>query len=250
MAKYTADTITIASIWPGTLEPKIMYHGADPDPKSPRATRYWIEPVKRNSRPPYRLLLVSDSFENIADYTNAEGGKPEFISRPVMCEHIVENLLRYWAGNMVGVPAGAAPGIIALKGEAGKDGYAIPHSTELDTMFRMQTMFAEDQFQKGERLAAEREWKGITQTMRDMARWLGRDRPWSTPELTMKVIDCPACRQPIPDDAYICHHCGTRVKALPDDLARLNATEIAPRRGPVPPTVAVPPASASPSAGA
>src|SRR5271170_1378595 len=62
MAKYQADTIVIASVWPGNLEAKILYHGPDPDPHSGRATKYWIEPVERGSRPPYKLLEVFDSF--------------------------------------------------------------------------------------------------------------------------------------------------------------------------------------------
>ena len=217
MAKYQADKIIIASIWPGTLEAVTLYHGLDPDPKSPRATRYWIPPVKAGSRPPYKLLEVFDSFENVPDYMNADDGRPSFTSKPVLCEQIVENLLRFWAGNMVGIPAGASPGIIALD-----RGQEVPHDRDIERMKAMQVRFAEHQFQQGERLAAERDWKGITEVMRVMAKWLGRDRTWSTPEMASRTETCVACKQPIPEDAFVCHHCGTRLRALPPELAELN----------------------------
>jgi hypothetical protein len=255
MAKYVADAITIASIWPGQLESKTLYHGLDSDPHSSRATRYWIPPVKKNSmcmcghisywhdataqkrkaddhscqnaactckrfvksdKVAYDLIEVSDSFENVPDYRSADDGKPEWSSKPVPCEDIVQDLLRFWAGNMVGIPAGASPGIIAIAEE-------LPSEEELTRMLIMQTAFAEFQFQTGERLAIERDWKGITQTMRDMADWLERPRPWANPELASKKVECPACRQPIPGDAYVCHHCRYQVHPFDGELAKLNA---------------------------
>lgn len=222
MAKYEADKLVIASIWPGTLEAKVLYHGKDPDAHSGRATRYWIPPVKRGSRPPYKLLEVFDSFENVPDHMNGDNGKPEWTGKPVLCEEIAENLLRFWAGNMVGIPAGATPGIIALP-----KGREVPHQSDIDRMFEIQGLFAEYLFQQGERLAAERDWKGITQTMRDMAKWLERDRNWSTPEMSSKTANCPACGQVIPDNVYVCFHCGTKIKALPPELAALNVQALA-----------------------
>jgi hypothetical protein len=221
MPKYQADSIIIASIWPGELEPKTIYVGLDPDPRSPRATVYRLEPAKRGSRPPYKLLEVFDSFENIPDYMNTDGGRPDFTSKPVLCEHIVENLLRFWAGNMVDIPAGAAPGIISLP----KD-QKIPHDKDLDRMFAMQTRFAEYQFQLGERMAIERDWKGITETMRVMAKWLGRERAWSSPELANRIEECPACKQPVPEGVFVCYHCGTKIKELTPELAALNAMAV------------------------
>jgi hypothetical protein len=221
MAKYTADCLVIASIWPGKLEPKTMYHGLDQDPRSGRSTRYWIEPVKKGSRPPYKLLTISDSFESVPDLNELASenyhGRNAMTSKPVACEEIAENLVQFWAGHMVGIPPGAAPGIIILP-----KGREIPHDNDVNRMFQMQTMFAEFCFTQGERLAAERDWKGITETMRVMAKWLGHARPWNSPEMVNEAADCPACKQPIPKEAFVCHHCGTKIKALPPELAALN----------------------------
>jgi hypothetical protein len=214
----------MASIWPGKLEPKPMYHGLDQDARTGRCTVYWIPPVRKNARPPYELLTISDSFENVPDLNelagDLRGGRTPMTSKPVPCEDIAENLRRFWAGNMVGIPAGASPGIIILP-----KGREVPHQKDIDAMMSMQTAFAEHQFQQGERLASERDWKGITQTMRDMAKWLGHERRWSTPEMVIESVGCPACKQPIPKDAFVCFHCGTKIKAFTPELAALNPKE-------------------------
>lgn len=227
MAKYVADSLWIASIYPGKLWPITKYVGPNPNPRSPRATVYRLEPVSRGKKP--FMLEVSDAFENVPNPQEASesnradriGANMVFNSKPVTCQELAANLIQEWAGGMVGLPSGALPGIATVIG-------TVPTQAELERITEQQTMFFEYLFQEGEKLHRLNDWKGITQTMRDACQWLGHERVWSTPASSSSVTNCPACRQIIPVDASVCHHCGTRVKALPVDLAALNPDKSAP----------------------
>lgn len=227
MAKYTAESIWIASIYPGIVQPITKYHGPHPSPRSARATVYRLKPVQRGGKP--FLLEVSDAFENVPNPMKAaESMKSErigstmvFDSSPVACEEIVENLLQEWAGGMVGLPPGAAPGIIRLIG-------TVPTQDERERMTQQQTILYEYLFQEGERLYRQSDWKGITQTMRDAAVWLGHERIWSTPAKSSESVNCPGCNEVISSAAAVCKHCGTRIKELPGEIAALNKGHITP----------------------
>lgn len=221
MAKYVAESKWIASIYPGKLWPITKYVGPHPNPRTARATVYKLNPVPRGGKP--SLLEVTDAFQNVPNpmkaaesmKTDRIGSNMVFDSAPVACEEICENLIQEWAGAMVGLPAGARPGIMVIVG-------TVPMQAEMKQLVEQQTVFCEYLFQEGERLARVNDWKGITQTMRDSAVWLGHERIWSSPAKSSDVVQCPACRQVIPSDASVCHHCGTRVKAMSAELAAMN----------------------------
>jgi hypothetical protein len=226
MAKYVAESKWIASIYPGTLWPIIKYVGPHPNSHSPRATRYELKPVPRGGKP--FMLEVVDAFENVpnpmkaAESSKADriGANMIFDSSPVPCEEIAANLIQEWVGGRFGVPSGAAPGIMIVIG-------TIPTQAELKRMEEMQTAFGEYLFQEGERLNELKQWKDIRPEMRDMAVWLGRDVRWGTPGNATDLIPCPACTKQIPSQSIVCAVCGTRLKALPPDLAKLNQTAAA-----------------------
>jgi hypothetical protein len=222
MPKYIAESQYIASIYPGMLERITLYHGDDPDVNSARAKVYWIPPFVKGYGAKPKTLEVSDCFENVLDpMGSTETATKAWQSKPVPYQDIVRNLLQRWAGGMIGLPSGASPGIMAIKG-------TVPHDDEIKELYRMQNTYYEYNFQQGERRARENDWKGITPDMKDAAIWLGVDRAWSTPGTSANMVACSECKQQIPVDARICHHCGTRLKAMPPEIAALNGAIIEP----------------------
>lgn len=223
MAKYVAESVWIASIYPGAMPPITKNVGPKPSPRSERATVYRLKPVPRDRWKKPHLLEVTDAFENVPNPIKAAesnrgdriGANMVFDTSPVPCEEIAANLIQEWAGNMVGIPPGASPGIMQIVGTT-------PTEAELEQLFRMQSLFFEYLFQEGEKLARVHDYKGITQTMRDASVWLGHERVWSVPQDSKAVSNCPACTKVINAAALVCEHCGTRVKALPPELAALN----------------------------
>jgi formylmethanofuran dehydrogenase subunit E len=89
-------------------------------------------------------------------------------------------------------------------------------------MFEMQTQYAEWNFQRGEQLHRENNWKEITGAMRIMAEWLGRDTIWANPAKVSDMVNCPACGELIMPKVTVCKHCRTVLRAMPKDLALLN----------------------------
>lgn len=228
MSRYTADVRYIASIYPGNLQAQILHHGPSTDPRNGRATRYWIPPVPKKEKPEIpeyvtnvkavkvecpnigvrwcAVLEVSDSFENVPDVSSiANGGKMQWTLAPVDCDQIATYLWNYWAGHFVGLPVGAAPGIMIVSGE-------VPKIDEMLKMIHMQQAFYEHRLLQGDKCQREGNWKEFTEEMRDAARYLGKTRDWAGGVISG---DCFACKQPIPPDAYICHHCGYQIKPLP-----------------------------------
>jgi hypothetical protein len=224
VAKYTADVRYIASIWPGKLEPVTLYHGPSPDVHSRRATQYKLTPVTRTGRP--CVIEVADAFENVFNPMAAGNSSADRqASKPVDSQETVDNLLRIWAGGIIGVPPGAAPGIIQIIG-------TVPQRAELDRMREQQTIFAEWGFQQGELHHRQNQWKEITQTMRDMAIWLEKDVLWANPAAASELVNCVACGELVKPQAAVCRHCGMRLKALPPEIEALNAGRRAPDRVP------------------
>ncbi len=245
MAKYVAESRVIASIYPGTVERITLYHGHDPKPTKGRATSYWLPPIPKNKSPfPagqeerdafeaklkshnvtvkkvngswVALLEVSDAFESVFNVLKSEsvGKLAAFDTNPVDCDQIANFLIHQWAENMVGIPAGASPGIMIIAG-------TVPTVEEQKQMLTMQTAFYTDRFQQAETLIAQNQYRELTQVMKDAAVYLDHARTWASPGLSTQTINCPACRQVLPDDAMVCHHCGLRVKALTPELAALN----------------------------
>lgn len=238
MARYQAEALYIASIYPGQLEAQMKYHGDSTDPREGRAKRYWIPPVPRLERPELpdevknvkitkahgrwcAILEVCDAFENVPNPLKADGGRMHFDLSPVDCREIATNLHRYWGGNFVDLPAGATPGMMIIKG-------TVPNEDEMRQMVVQQQAFYEYRLMQGDKCARENNWKEFTQQMRDAVAYLGKERPWSGGMIT---TDCPACMEQIPSGASICSHCGTRLKALPKDIALLNPEVVVPVLG-------------------
>jgi len=215
MAKWVADTRYIASIYPGELDSIALNHGPSPNRSKGRRTVYKLTPVpKETMRTKPCVIEVVDGFEDVINLMGIQQGDPK-MPKPVDSKETVENLLRYWTGNMVGVPTGAAPGIIEIVN-------TIPSIAEMKRMVEMQTLYFEWGFQNGERLHRENNWKEITGAMKLGAEWLGRDVIWANPAQVSEMVKCPACEQLIAPRVAICHHCGTKLRALPKELAALN----------------------------
>jgi len=202
MGKYQAEEICIASIYYGKVEPVKMYHGLSPNPKNGRCTLYELEPVKRGAKP--FVLTVADAFERVPNPIKSEGNKLAYDEAPVDVNRIVDNLISIWAGNMIGVPPGASPGIMRIIG-------TVPQKRELDDMMRIQTAFAEHMFNEGEKLARASAFHHITDTMRESAVWLNYSRNWINVKVSANMVDCQWCKQPVPEDAFVCHLCSNRL---------------------------------------
>lgn len=232
MAKYTADSKFIASIWPGELPIIRKYVGVHPNPRSGRCTPYQLKPVSRGGKP--FCLEVSDAFENRPNPVKAAENNPgdrigssmAFDSVIVPCEEILANLLQEWTGGMIDMPIGGGMGIMAING-------TVPTQAEHEQMMGELTIMFEHLFQEGERFHRQNEWKSITGFMRLSAEWLGHERIWSTPQRSVDTIACPNCRQNISSQAFLCQHCGLKLKALPPELAALNPEIIRPLAPPV-----------------
>jgi hypothetical protein len=157
-----------------------------------------------------------DGFEDVIDMGslsihNSKARQP----KPVDARETVENLLRIWTGNMVGVPPGASPGVIEIAN-------TFPTKTESEEMIERQTLYAEFLFTEGERLDREKNWKEITGAMKIMAKWLGKQTLWSEPGRVSDMVPCPACGGQILPRIPKCIHCGTQLRPFPKDLAALN----------------------------
>ncbi len=215
MAKWAADTRYIASIYPGELETIAYNHGPAPDRTKGRRTVYKLRPVPREeARTRPCIIEVSDAFEDVLNPMGGGMGE-KWTFKPVDADETVNCLLRHWTGNMVGVPAGAIPGIIQIAN-------TIPTKAEHERMMEAQTAYFEWGFQEGERLHRENNWKEITGAMKIGASWLGKDVIWANPAKVSEMVNCPACGGMIQPKVSICLHCGTKLRALPRELAALN----------------------------
>ncbi len=213
MARWAPDTKYIASIYPGELDAIALNHGPSPSKREGRRTVYKLKPVPREeARTKPCIIQVVDGFE---DVINMMGNGEKTMPKPVDANETVRCLLQYWTGNMVGVPTGATPGIIEIAN-------TFPTKAEFERLFELQTLYGEFLFQEGERLNRENNWKEITGAMKVMAMWLGKDTVWSNPTRVAEMVNCPACGGLIQPRVSICLHCGTKLRALPRELAALN----------------------------
>ncbi len=218
MAKWAADTRYIASIYPGDLEAVAYNHGPSPDRTKGRRTVYRLTPVPRETaRTRPCVIEVADGFEDVLNPMGGSFGN-KYQPKPVDADETVRCLLQHWTGNMVGVPAGASPGIILIAN-------TFPTKAEMERMFEMQTLYFEWGYQEGERLHRENSWKEITAAMKIGAAWLGKDTIWSNPARVSEMVNCPACGEEIQPKVAVCKHCRTRLRALPKEIAILNQTE-------------------------
>jgi len=201
--KYQAEDICIASIYYGVLGPVTLPHGPSMRESDGRSTLYELKPVPREKMltKPF-VLTVTDAFETVPNPEQSSGTKMAKSSRPVDVNQIADYLVRHWAGNFMGLPPGATPGIVRIKG-------TIPHQDEMKEMISRQTAFAEHMFNAAEKLVSERQTRWITQTMRDSSVWLKRLRPWTHQMMSDTAEEpCPFCRVLIEPQAYVCKACG------------------------------------------
>ena len=223
MGKYVADSVTIASIWPGKLKAISKFVGPDPNPinerepgkSTGRCTNYELVPVKRGDKP--FCLEVADAFETNRDWIqSAEQGRQVVHMAPVDCRQIAENLVREWTGNFVDVPAGAGLGIRIIRG-------GVPHQDELQEMRGELSAFCNWRFQEASRHARLNEWKEILRPLDEIcAEWIGQKPAWAAPEKSGDIVACPACTTQISSKAAVCPNCRYQIKALPAQIAELN----------------------------
>lgn len=213
MGKFTPDVVRIASIFPGKTDRIAMDHGPSQFREDGTTTFYELKPATATK--PY-MLEITDSFQHYKDeIKTAATGMTQYGIHPIACEDIADYLIRMWAGNLVDVPADAKPGIMIIRG-------ATPHQDEIRLMKEQQRAYFEFFFLEGERLAKDAQVKQISPPMKLAAEYLGRPRPWSHASNALENIKCPACKFDIPEDSYICGNCGTKLRALPAELQRLN----------------------------
>lgn len=224
MAKYIADSLYIASIYPGELEPVRRNYGPSRQSTgkgAERSTCFRLTPIVRGSKPGYCIIEVTDSFEDVIDLSqiqNSTAGsvhKPKAL-KPVPVETIVADVLAIWTGGLFNVPQGAKPGIMQIAG-------TVPTQNELREMTLTQTLYFEYLFAEGERLDQQKDWKDITGVMRLAAEWLGHRRAWSHRAIAADSSPCPICTAMVPNAAYVCPSCGKVIRALPAELAALQA---------------------------
>lgn len=219
MGKYIAESRYIASIWPGQMEGIQMHHGPSMNPKDGTSTWYRLKPFKkeRGSKLAY-VIEVNDSFEHAKnELKSADQGHKVTDLNPVYADEIVQSLIKYWTGNYVGIPHEAKPGIMEIAN-------SVPTQAELAQMQSQQNAFMEYWYLEGQRIAIDPSigMKGIPPMSKLAAEYLGRKTNWSHPAESLTMVNCPACKTAIPEDSYVCSGCGTKLKALPPELAQLN----------------------------
>ena len=223
MSKYIAETICIASIYPGQLMDQRRNYGPTRDSigsKAMRSTNFHLEPVARGKKP--FILEVSDCFEDVIDLVqqSSRTARPR-MPKPVPVENIVADLIASWTGGMFNVPAGAKPGVIEIVG-------SVPTQKEISQMEEQQAAYFEHWFSQGEGLyrgdpATIDSYKTYTQEMRLAAMWLGRMRPWSDAKMaTGSLVPCPFCTKLISDRAIVCPECQRQIREIPAHLAALQ----------------------------
>jgi hypothetical protein len=219
MAKYTSESQYVCSIYPGKLDPFVANVGPDPSPRKGRRTVYSLAPIKdryaKKVTDRYCVVEFADAFESVPNPQASTGGPMPMTSSPVPCQELVKNALSLWCGNIPGMPAGYTPGIGVIAN-------SVPTEAELKELERRQTLYFETWFQLGEKAHRENKWDAITQPMRDACVWLGYTRVWASPERSSEQLPCPMCQQLIRPEQVICHHCRSRVRDLPANLAKLN----------------------------
>lgn len=228
MARYTPEVAYIGSIFPGKLEPIRRSYGPSREsygPKASRSTLFQLEPVKRGEKP--FLLEVCDSFEDVLDLSQIGASsdrksKPR-MPKPVPVEVIVEDILRVWTGGLFNVPAGAKPGIGEVHPQKHTNGSLVIPVVELKQLEQQQTEYFQWNFQEGERLHKQSNWKEITDTMRLAAEWLGYQRDWSHRAIAADSGPCPLCQTIISNTAIFCTGCHQQIRKMPDDIAKLQA---------------------------
>lgn len=213
MGKFQSDLRVIASIYPGDIKKIQLNHGPDSRVGGPRCTTYWIPPVPKGRRA--ETLEIRDMFEEIFDLMASAGNRMAKMTKLVTCDEIRQHLIQQWAGNIPGLPSGAAPGIMAIQG-------TYPTQEELKQMKDMQFMFYEYMFQEGEKLEHANDRRHISQVMRDACSYLGKKRTWANIDSTHEEAQCPWCQSNIPPQAIVCAQCRRQVRAAPKELAELG----------------------------
>lgn len=221
MAKYVADMLAIASIYPGELEPIRRSYGPSRDstgPKAVRSTLFRLDPVPRGKKP--FVLEVYDSFEDILNPMQQEGSGRGRMQKPVPVQNIVDDLLGRWTGSMYNVPAEARPGIIQIVG-------TVPTSGEVRQMEEQQSAYFEYWFAQGEALyrgdpTTIENYKTYSKEMRLAANWLDRSRPWSDARIASESEPCKWCTTIIPKLAIFCPQCQKQVRDIPEGMSKLS----------------------------
>lgn len=221
MSKYQAEIRYIASIYPGKIAPITKFVGPSMNPRDGRATVYWMPSIKRDEKPSDKrdgkkqqnltilkvgyqhiaVLSVADSFENVLDPLQLGTGlktADTYKPLPVSCDELARDLISHWAGNMVGLPPGASPGIMVCAN-------LTPTQDELSRMVLMQTAYFEHRLQEADNLANENRHRFITDEMKTAAIWLGKDRSWATPSANLGK--CKWCMATMPSEAIVCQIC-------------------------------------------
>lgn len=218
MGKYVADVRRIASIYPGKLDRIRMNHGPTQRPSDGATTWYELTPVAKNQQTAKQCCVIEiyDSFEHSKDELKS-AAQGQFVPglHPISADAIVRHLLLQWTGNLVDFPPGALPGIMEIT-------HSVPTQDELQQMKDQQMAYMEFIFMEAEREARIDVRRIPTERARMAADYLGRHTAWSHPSETAGTAPCPACRQSIPEDAYVCHLCGTKIRAFPPELKQLE----------------------------
>lgn len=235
MARYQADVLFIASIYPGKLPDLRRYYGPSLNSTgvgAVRSTLFRLEPVPRGAKP--FVLPIYDSFQDVLDTNQLSTlrdrpGNPT-TAKPVTCENIAGDLLEKWGGGLMGVPAGARPGIIQIQPdnlalrEFNKEGkLPVANLAEIAEMTDMQTRYFEFLAVQGRRLHKESNWKEITDTMRLAAEWMGYKEDWMVNlQGAPTTSPCPLCTKEIPNAAIFCPECKQQIRAMPAHIAAIQ----------------------------
>ena len=207
MAKIEYETRYIASVFPGRLESIRRPFGLDPAAKRAQSTVYTIPPVPRGD-PPFVLTVTDGYYSRVIDGGFGVENHPVLESVDV----IVRDLMNHWTGRILGLSEGAGIGVGLIAGPR-------PTASEIDRLVTMQTKAFEQLLHMGTELANKKEWSSITEYMRIAAQWLDAPVSWAAGAQVRKLIPCPACTTLIPDAAYVCPTCHTRIREFPSTLA-------------------------------
>jgi hypothetical protein len=213
MIKFQTESIFIVSIYPGKLKPILKHHGLEPTlfrhdgTPTPRTTIYELVPVPAGAPP--HIIEVHDGFERTIDLDL----KPS--ANPVDCRAIAHSLVNTWAAGIPNLPEGARRGIAISD-------VSNPSQEFLDNLRVAQNAYFEWFYNQASFLAKNNHADMVTDEMKLAAKYLDREEVWSNPNLIQTLVPCPACGEKIISTAVKCRFCSTILRALPEDLARLN----------------------------
>lgn len=183
-----------------TMNPDRMFNRFDPDTAMYQVTEKAAKPGRG-----YTELVVCDTCTWIRD-PQREGDSragAQLIRMPISAEECAQSLVEVFNAGRPTMREGGSRGIALRTSE--------PLDDQLNYLYAELTTLARTMVQDGDAFFQNREWKSILPIHRDLCKWLGVVREWSTPMERQIMKTCKACGREILSQALVCQHCGVHI---------------------------------------